>query len=132
MRALIVAIVSFSFVVACHHEAPKRVHHGGATTRRPTGNQLEGLGTWYGKELEGSNTASGERYRGKKLTAAHRTLPLGTRVRVTNKKNGKTVEVRINDRGPYGRAIIDLSYAAARQLDMVEAGVVPVKIEVLE
>ena len=66
------------------------------------------------------------------MTAAHRTLPLGTRVRVTNKKNGRTVEVRINDRGPYGRGrVIDLSEAAAKRLDMIDAGVVPVRIEVV-
>ena len=68
----------------------------------------------------------------RKLTAAHRTLPLGTRVRVTNTRNGRSVEVRINDRGPYGRGrIIDVSEAAARQLGMIDAGVVPVTIEVL-
>jgi rare lipoprotein A len=67
------------------------------------------------------------------MTAAHRTLKMNTRVRVTNKRNGRTVEVRINDRGPYGRGrIIDLSEAAAKKLDMIDAGVVPVRIEVLK
>ena len=78
-------------------------------------------------------TASGERFDKHALTAAHRTLPLGTRVRVTNTKNGRSVVVRINDRGPFGHhnRIIDLSEAAAVQLDMIEAGVVPVTLEVL-
>jgi rare lipoprotein A len=66
------------------------------------------------------------------MTAAHRKLRFNTRVRVTYKRNGRSVVVRINDRGPYGRAIIDLSEAAARELHMIDAGVVPVRIEVLE
>jgi rare lipoprotein A len=67
------------------------------------------------------------------MTAAHRTLPMNTRVKVTNKKNGRSVELRINDRGPYGnrRRIIDVSEGAAKLLDMIEAGVVPVRVEVL-
>jgi rare lipoprotein A len=92
-----------------------------------------GLATWYGNEQHGGPTASGERFDKRKLTAAHRTLRMGTWVRVTNTKNGRSVEVRINDRGPYGnsRRIIDVSEAAARRLGMIEAGVVPVTIEVL-
>jgi rare lipoprotein A len=66
------------------------------------------------------------------LTAAHRTLPMGTRVRVTNLRNGRTVIVRINDRGPYSRKrIIDLSYAAAKEIGMIEAGIVPCRVEVV-
>ena len=92
-----------------------------------------GLATYYGREHHGGPTASGERFDMHKLTAAHRTLPLGTRVRVTNTRNGRSVEVRINDRGPYGRGrIIDLSEAAARRLDMIDAGVVPVTVEVIK
>lgn len=92
-----------------------------------------GLATFYGVEQQGGPTASGERFDRNQLTAAHRTLPLGTRVRVTNTRNGRSVEVRINDRGPYGGhgRIIDLSEAAARRLDMIDAGVVPVVVEVL-
>jgi rare lipoprotein A len=93
-----------------------------------------GFATFYGREQQGGPTASGERFDMHKLTAAHRTLPLGTRVRVTNTRNGRSVEVRINDRGPYGNRgrIIDLSEAAARRLDMIDAGVVPVIVEVLK
>ena len=81
----------------------------------------------------GGPTASGERFDKNAMTAAHLTLPMNTRVRVTNKKNGRSVEVRINDRGPYGnkQRIIDVSEGAARRLDMIEAGVVPVRVEVL-
>ena len=98
----------------------------------PVGVQ-EGYATWYGDELNGSPTASGERFNQNAMTAAHRSLPLQTRVRVTNKRNGRSVVVRINDRGPYGKKshIIDLSKAAARQLDMIDAGIVPVRLEVI-
>jgi len=92
-----------------------------------------GLATFYGDEQQGGPTASGERFDKRKLTAAHRTLPFGTRVRVTNTRNGRSVEVRINDRGPYGGhgRIIDVSEAAARELHMIDAGVVPVTVEVV-
>jgi rare lipoprotein A len=90
------------------------------------------LASYYSDKYQGKLTANGEHFDVDRLTAAHRTLPFGTRVRVTNLKNGRSVVVRINDRGPYvsGR-IIDLTPAAARQLDMVRAGVVPVKLEIL-
>jgi rare lipoprotein A len=92
-----------------------------------------GLATFYGGAHQGGPTASGERFDKRRLTAAHRTLPFGTRVRVTNTRNGRSVEVRINDRGPYGHGrIIDVSEAAARRLDMIDAGVVPVIVEVVK
>jgi rare lipoprotein A len=85
-----------------------------------------GRAAFYG----GGRTASGEHTGPNGLTAAHRTLPFGTRVRVTNQRNGKAVVVRIVDRGPYGRGrIIDLSRAAARELDMISAGTAMVSIE---
>ncbi|HEX7840722.1 MAG TPA: septal ring lytic transglycosylase RlpA family protein, partial [Kofleriaceae bacterium] len=91
-----------------------------------------GLATFYGLEQRGGPTASGERFDPHQLTAAHRTLPFGTWVRVTNTKNGRSVNVRINDRGPYGKGrIIDVSEEAARRLGMLDAGVVPVTVEVL-
>jgi rare lipoprotein A len=92
-----------------------------------------GMATFYGSALQGHPTASGERFDMHLMTAAHRTLPLGTRVRVTNLRNGRSVDVRINDRGPYGdrNRIIDVSEAAAQRLGMIDAGVVPVTVEVL-
>ncbi|GGZ36050.1 hypothetical protein GCM10007049_31700 [Echinicola pacifica] len=89
-----------------------------------------GQASYYADKFKGRPTASGEKYRHGKMTAAHKTLPLGTKVKVKNLQNGKTVKVRINDRGPFvsGR-IIDLSKKAARKLDMVRAGVVPVEIK---
>jgi len=92
----------------------------------------EGVASWYGPGFHGNRTANGEVYDQYELTAAHPSLPLGTRVVVTNLANGRSVEVRINDRGPYvdGRAI-DLSYAAARTLGIVRPGTARVRIEVL-
>lgn len=91
-----------------------------------------GIASWYGEDFHGWVTASGELYDMYALTAAHRALPLGTVVRVVNAANGKQVQVRINDRGPYvhGR-ILDLSFAAASTLGMVEDGVTAVYLEVV-
>ena len=91
-----------------------------------------GEASWYGRPFHGRRTASGEVYDMYKLTAAHPTLPFGARVRVTSLRNGRSVEVRINDRGPAVRGrIIDLSYAAARAIDSVGAGVFPVRLRVV-
>ena len=91
-----------------------------------------GYASWYGKPHQGRRTASGEPYDMSQLTAAHPTLPMGTRLVVTNLKNGRSVAVRVNDRGPTvaGR-IVDLSYAAARELGAIGDGVVPVRIRVV-
>lgn len=90
----------------------------------------QGKASYYWKPQP---TASGERFDPEAMTAAHKTLPFQTMVRVTNLKNGKTCLVRITDRGPYIRGrIIDLSRAAAREVDMIKAGVVPVRVEVLK
>ena len=91
---------------------------------------LSGVASWYGDGWQGRITASGKPFDDKKLTAAHRTLPLNTRVRVTNLETGLSVEVTIIDRGPYtdGR-VIDLSKAAAKKLGMVKEGLIPVRIE---
>jgi rare lipoprotein A len=96
------------------------------------GDSESGAATWYGKRHHGGPTASGERFNMYALTAAHRKLRFGSQVRVENLRNGRSVVVRINDRGPFTRGrIIDLSYAAAQRLDMLQAGVVPVRLEVL-
>ncbi|NCI47769.1 septal ring lytic transglycosylase RlpA family protein [Sediminibacterium soli] len=88
-----------------------------------------GLASYYAEGYEGRKTANGESFHSSALTAAHKKLPFGTKVRVTNLANGKTVKVRINDRGPFvqGR-IIDLTKKAAKKLDMVQAGVSKVTI----
>jgi rare lipoprotein A (peptidoglycan hydrolase) len=94
--------------------------------------QQFGLASWYGPGFHGQPTASGEIYNQNALTAAHPTLPLGTRVEVTNLTNGKSAQVRINDRGPFVRGrTIDLSHGAARKLGMIEPGVSRVRIKPL-
>jgi len=91
-----------------------------------------GLASYYGADFHGRRTASGEIFDQWKMTCAHRSLPFGTRLKVTNMENKRSVVVRVNDRGPWvtGR-IIDLSYAAAKKLDMIKEGVVKVKIEII-
>jgi rare lipoprotein A len=92
----------------------------------------DGMASYYGKELAGNRTASGERFIPNALTAAHRTLPLGTKLKVTNKANGKSVIVRVNDRGPFvKKRLIDLSLGAAREISMVAAGHAAVSLELL-
>jgi rare lipoprotein A len=89
-----------------------------------------GLASWYGPRFHGKRTASGEVFNQHDFTAAHRTLPWDTKVKVTNIANGKSVEVRINDRGPFGKGrIIDVSRAAARVLGLVASGITTVRIE---
>lgn len=94
--------------------------------------ELEGKASWYGPGLNGNHTANGETFDMYGMSAAHKKLPFGTRVLVTNLNNGKSVVVRINDRGPFVKGrIIDLSYGAAYLIDMIRAGVVPVKVEII-
>jgi rare lipoprotein A len=91
----------------------------------------QGQASWYGPGFSGRKTASGERFNQHALTAAHKRLPLGTKATVINLRNGKAVQVEINDRGPYVRGrIIDLSAAAAERLGMKNAGTTPVRLEV--
>jgi len=113
---------------------------GAATPRRskdanavaPAGYLQEGNASWYGVPFNGRRASNGEIYDMNKLTAAHRTLPFDTLVRVTNLNNGKSTTVRITDRGPFvENRIIDLSLAAAREIESVGPGVVPVRLEVL-
>ena len=97
-----------------------------------TGFVQRGLASWYGGKFHGRLTSNGERYNMYGRTAAHKTLPFNTYVRVTNMRNGRKTIVRINDRGPFVRGrIIDLTYTSANELAMVDDGVVPVKIEAL-
>lgn len=103
----------------------------GCGSSRP-GFTQSGQGSYYANKFRGRPTASGAPYRPSKMTAAHNTLPFGTRIRVTNVRNGRSVKVTVNDRGPHvaGR-IVDVSGKAARRLHLVRAGVVPVRLEVI-
>jgi peptidoglycan lytic transglycosylase len=115
------------------------VHSAAAAKRRrdnsiavSAGYTEQGEASWYGVPFHGRQASNGEIYDMNKLTAAHRTLPFETMVRVTNEKNGKSTVVRITDRGPFvNNRIIDLSYAAAREIESIGPGVVPVRLEVL-
>lgn len=131
LRVLLL-VAAFAPLAACASRTSPRP----APMRQPpaTGWTEEGLASWYGGRdgFEGMPTASGEIYDSSLLTAAHRELPLGTVVDVTNLDNGKSVRVRINDRGPFiaGR-VIDLSQAAAREIDLIGPGVGPVRLSVV-
>ena len=93
-------------------------------------NTKVGQASWYGRQFHGRKTASGERYNMNGLTAAHRYLPFGTKLKVTCKQTGKSVIVRVNDRGPFhGNRVLDLSKGAAQQLGLTQRGVGSVKIE---
>ncbi|MGG6295475.1 septal ring lytic transglycosylase RlpA family protein [Leptolyngbya sp. AN02str] len=99
---------------------------------RTSGN-LRGMASWYGPGFHGNRSASGEVFNQNAMTAAHRSLPFGTQVRVTNLNTGQSVVVRINDRGPFSRGrVIDLSAAAARAIGLISSGIAPVTLEVLQ
>lgn len=126
-RILIVALTALLAACAAPRPAP-------APPRQPAAEQpvfsQEGIASWYGRMHHGRKTANGETYDMNALTAAHRNLPFGTVVRVTNLQNGRVVKVRINDRGPYVNSrVIDLSAQAARALDMRQSGTARVRVE---
>jgi len=102
------------------------------TTAAAPGTRIVGFASWYGERHQGHKTASGEIYDVDKLTAAHRTLPFGTRLRVTNVANGRSVVVRVNDRGPWvNDRVLDVSQIAAKTLGMIGDGITKVEIVVL-
>jgi len=117
--------------------APKAANSSGATAA-PTSSEkplltLEGTASYYASDFHGRTTSNGETFDMNELTAAHRTFPFGTRIRVTNLENNLQVIVRVNDRGPFveGR-LIDLSLAAAKRIDLIKTGTTKVRLEVLE
>jgi len=125
------ALVLMLFVAACGRHNAARLPAPPSPPAR-IGSTESGIASWYGVPYHGRRSASGEVFDMEMLTAAHRTLPFQTWVEVTNLSNGKQVDVRINDRGPFVRGrVIDLSMAAARQLDMVRAGTVQVRLKVI-
>ena len=134
--SVVILALALAFLSAgCHHHRaritpPISPPRPAPAPTAPVARFEEGLASWYGHPYHGRQTASGEVYDMYKISAAHRTLPFNTRVRVHNLKNGAEVDVRINDRGPFvdGR-IIDLSYAAAQIIHM--EGIAPVRLEIL-
>lgn len=123
------ALCLLALLAACAHRHPKPV----PPPEPMRGKVQEGISSWYGKEFDGRPTANGETYDMHGLSAAHRTLPLGTTIRVTNLDNGREVVLKVNDRGPFvaGR-ILDCSYGAAKALGFAGAGLAHVRIEVLK
>lgn len=120
-----ILIIIFFILFSCAGRKPQVEVPGGKFDET-------GEASWYGNEFEGRKTASGEIFDGDKLTAAHKTLPLGTIVGVTNLNNNKTVRVKINDRGPFVKGrIVDLSSSAAKKIDLIGPGVAPVGITIL-
>jgi len=118
------------------HRATMRPYTIDGKTYAPTmvsvGDTFSGVASWYGKDFHGKKTSNGEIYNMNDMTAAHKTFPMNTMLKVTNLKNSKSVVVRVNDRGPFvGTRIIDLSYLAATRLDLVANGTGPVGLEVI-
>ncbi len=118
-------------------EAPAAEAQPEPTAPAPTPRRVKLAGTgeasWYGPGFFGNRTANGEVFRPGTMTAAHRTLPFGTKVKVTNLWNGRTAIVRINDRGPFhGNRIIDLAHGAAQRLGLVSSGIAQVRLEVVQ
>lgn len=129
----ILALVGALILSSCTSQA-NLSKSGSAQTEWTVKSVQQGKASWYGIRCNGgTHTASGERLHNDAATAAHKTLPMGTRVRVTNLANGKSEIVRITDRGPYkpGR-IIDVTEGVAKRLDFYSRGIVPVKVEVLK
>lgn len=115
--------------VASYPSPEQKPHQPGYTI---DGSTQIGLASWYGIDEHNNYAASGERFSKHAYTAAHKTLPMGTVVRVTNLENGRDVIVKINDRGPFvGDRVIDLSHAPAQSIDMIQKGVVKVKVDVV-
>ena len=126
MKALRIVLASTGLALAtlAHAQQPAAV--------TPSGNHvMEGVAAWYGHKFAGRRTASGKRFNPNALTAAHPTLPFGTRVNVTNTRNNRSVLVTINDRGPTSpKRMLDVSAAAAKKLGFVRAGLTDVKLEI--
>jgi rare lipoprotein A len=131
---LSVIAVAAVFASGCGHRTRASVSPPIARTTKPAriGTTETGIASWYGVPYDGRRTASGEIYDMRQLTAAHRTLPFNTWLQVTNLTNGKRVEVKVNDRGPFVRGrVIDLSLGAASEIDMVRQGTAKVRLKVI-
>jgi rare lipoprotein A len=130
MRRIFLFVAAVLFAAACIHapEAERAAPASPGTAAHVY--QAVGFASWYGPGFAGRKTASGERFDPHEMTCAHRTLPFGTRLKVTDLASGASVIVRVNDRGPYARRrVIDLSQEAARRLGMLDRGTVRVRLE---
>ena len=129
MRRLMNGIVALALSSASLSGNAAKKQTGNTTNSHPE----KVIAAFYGRSMEGHKTACGSTYVASELTTAHRTLPCGTKVRITNTKNGKSVEATVNDRGPTSRKrIVDVSRAVAEQLDFVKQGTTTVEVEVVK
>src|SRR3954471_17229351 len=131
VRLLVCTALAVAF--ACAHPETRREPPEAVEREAPRHGRLQtGVASFYGGEFEGRRTASGAIYRGRRMTCAHRTLPFGTVLRVTDVESRKSVVVEVNDRGPYAKGrIVDLSMAAAQKLGIVDRGLARVTVEVV-
>jgi rare lipoprotein A len=126
-------VLTFLAIGGCAGSAPRFTSKNSEPATAASAHQLQGIASYYADEFNGRTTSNGEVFDMHKLTAAHRTLPFGTVVRVTNTQNGRSVVVRINDRGPFkDDRVIDLSLEGAKQIGMISGGTAPVSLEILE
>jgi rare lipoprotein A len=123
---------ALAFLAGCSTITPSPSPPAATPGAPAEGSEEVGLASWYGAQHHGKRTASGEIFDMNQLTAAHRSLPFGTRLRVINRDNNQSAEVRINDRGPFVKGrILDVSYAAARRLGALGSGTFPVRLRVI-
>ncbi|WP_076538675.1 septal ring lytic transglycosylase RlpA family protein [Shewanella sp. UCD-KL21] len=127
---LLVSVLLLGIVTGCSSRLPI---DSPKTQQYSASHALVGQASWYGSKFHGRLTASGEKYNMRAYTAAHKTLPFGTIVRVTNTGNNKSIDVKINDRGPFVKGrVIDLSQKAFQQIASVDQGIVAIKIDILD
>lgn len=128
--ALTLVLATVLWLGGCATRAPSAPDVDASGASQGGGREVDrGMASWYGEKFHGRRTASGETYNMNAFTAAHKTLPFGTKVRVRNVANGQEVLVRINDRGPFAKGrVIDLSRAAAASIGLIQAGVGPVVV----
>lgn len=133
-RPLVLMVITALSVVGCAEVPPQPRYHAMAEPPSTCGTapayRAVGTASWYGRPYHGRRTASGEIYNMHRFTAAHRSLPFGTRIKVTNIRNGRSVLLTVNDRGPFVRGrIVDVSYRAASELNFARAGLAPVRVQ---
>jgi rare lipoprotein A len=135
LKRSVLFLFLLTLIAGCSGTPPKSPAHKSRiqqSTVHKSGSRTSGKASYYADKYQGRQTASGERFDQKAMTAAHRTLPFGTKVKVTNVRNGKSVLVRINDRGPFVKGrIIDLSRSAFASIGSPASGVIGVEIEVI-
>jgi len=130
-KIILLVIIVISSFVGCSSSKHSTKHRSNSHFK--VGTKTKGIASWYGDQFHGKLTASGEKYNMYKLTAANKTLPFGTIVKVTNLDNGKSVKVKINDRGPYVKGrLIDLSRAAFKKIAPSGAGIIHVEMTILD